>query len=238
MKTPSPNSNFLADCILLASINDCDQSQNTTRKRQRHSRKLGVPKNQWTSKEDELLKRLVKQFGNKAWSAISRALEGRSGKQCRDRYKNHLCPAIKKGEWSTEEDRILARKLAEVGHKWAEIAKHLPGRTDLSVKNRYYATERKLKRSLKRKRIDKHMSESIFIGQNPQEQTLSSSIPPMPITSLQLLQFQGNIRDSVIGIRSQALNNPWVCLLNPSPIFPRSAYLLKQRFERNNGFNS
>jgi len=31
----------------------------------------------------------------------------RHGKQCRERWNNHLDPSLKKSEWSTEEDVIL-----------------------------------------------------------------------------------------------------------------------------------
>ena len=34
-------------------------------------------------------------------------MENRTGKQCRERYFNHLQPNIKKGNWSDEEDNII-----------------------------------------------------------------------------------------------------------------------------------
>lgn len=41
------------------------------------------------------------------WSVVASRLPGRIGKQCRERWFNHLDPSIKKGEWSPEEDRIV-----------------------------------------------------------------------------------------------------------------------------------
>lgn len=38
---------------------------------------------------------------------VASRLPGRIGKQCRERWFNHLDPSIKKGEWSPEEDRIV-----------------------------------------------------------------------------------------------------------------------------------
>jgi len=35
--------------------------------------------------EDEIVNRLVRQHGPKCWSAISKHLQGRTGKQCRER---------------------------------------------------------------------------------------------------------------------------------------------------------
>ncbi|KAJ0963819.1 hypothetical protein J5N97_028941 [Dioscorea zingiberensis] len=115
-------------------------------------------KGAWTKEEDDRIIKLVEKYGPKKWSLIAQSMPGRIGKQCRERWHNHLNPAIKKDAWTKEEEIILIHAHQVYGNKWAEIAKLLPGRADNSIKNHWNC-------SLK-KRLDSILDSGI-LGQTP-----------------------------------------------------------------------
>ncbi|CAL9117811.1 unnamed protein product, partial [Musa textilis] len=61
-------------------------------------------KGPWTPEEDEKITSLVAKYGPKKWSVIANSLPGRIGKQCRERWHNHLNPTINRDAWTEEEE--------------------------------------------------------------------------------------------------------------------------------------
>ncbi|CAN6926416.1 unnamed protein product [Brassica oleracea] len=95
-----------------------------------------LKKGPWTSTEDGILIDYVKRHGEGNWNTVQKHTSlARCGKSCRLRWANHLRPNLKKGAFSKEEEQLIVEMHARMGNKWAQMAEHLPGRTDNEIKN-------------------------------------------------------------------------------------------------------
>lgn len=50
---------------------------------------------------------------------------------------------MKKSNWTVEEDELIFLLFKKYGSSWSRLAKHFIGRTENSIKNRFYSTVRK-----------------------------------------------------------------------------------------------
>ncbi|KAL8256289.1 hypothetical protein R6Q59_031356 [Mikania micrantha] len=117
-------------------------------------------KGPWSKEEDEVIVRLVEQYGAKKWSTIAQHLPGRIGKQCRERWHNHLNPNINKDAWSQEEEIALIHAHQVYGNKWAELTKFLPGRSDNAIKNHWNSSVKK--------KLDSYIASGLVAAAQPQ----------------------------------------------------------------------
>ncbi|CAJ0903083.1 14189_t:CDS:2 [Entrophospora sp. SA101] len=89
--------------------------------------------------EDERLLSIVKELGVKHWKLIGIKHGLRDGKQCRERWHNHLNPNLIYGPLTPKEDELILYYYSEMGTKWAVMG-HLLGRPANLIKNRYYSS--------------------------------------------------------------------------------------------------
>ncbi|KAK7410363.1 hypothetical protein VNO78_01087 [Psophocarpus tetragonolobus] len=133
-------------------------------------------KGPWSKEEDEIIIDLVNKYGPKKWSTIAQNLPGRIGKQCRERWHNHLNPTINKEAWTQEEELALIRAHQIYGNRWAELAKLLPGRTDNAIKNHWNSSVKK--------KLDSYLASGL-------------------LTQLQNVPLAGNLNQPIASISSR-----------------------------------
>lgn len=100
-------------------------------------------KGQWSAEEDTRLVALVAEMARseegfvRNWAEVADRITGRTTKQCRERWFNHLDPSIKRGNYTAEEDKLIMEQQAMIGNRWSVISGMLPGRTEDAVKIRW-----------------------------------------------------------------------------------------------------
>lgn len=151
-----------------------DRTPKNCRKRWFHSLDPKLRRGKWSKPEDKILKEAYEQMGP-AWQRIAQLIPGRTDDQCAKRYNDVLNPAIvdRLRPWTDEEDEKLKQLREELGPKWQQISTHLPGRTGLTIRNRW----RKLMRPPKPAAEDHQDISGDAAGGNPiQEQNPSHVI--------------------------------------------------------------
>lgn len=94
------------------------------------------PKKAFTPVEDQQIIFFVNLLGTKKWSLISKYVNSRTAKQCRDRYMNYLKPGLSNMEWTKSEDDLLLNLYRKFGSKWSIKSNYFNNRNQISLKNR------------------------------------------------------------------------------------------------------
>jgi hypothetical protein len=116
------------------------------------------------SQEDEYLCFIVQNLGIKRWPIVSHKMlkhfggPSKTANQCRTRWMNVLSPVNSAVQWSKAEDLLMFEKQKLFGNKWSKISKLMKGRSENTIKNRFYSIARKnLRRYNRRQRAEKRI---------------------------------------------------------------------------------
>ena len=94
----------------------------------------------FTVTEDKtIIKHVMSPKFDNDWESIAKLLPWRTARQCRDRWTYYLSPNNNLEPFSIEEDKMIVEKVNQLGTKWSIISKEMPGRSDNSIKNRWYS---------------------------------------------------------------------------------------------------
>ncbi|KAB5593425.1 Myb-like DNA-binding domain containing protein [Ceratobasidium theobromae] len=101
----------------------------------------------WTEEEDKYLLEGIQRHGMGNWPEVALHLNSAMGgkpnyvprtpNQCSFRYTKSLCPTIKKGKWTKEEDEALRRGVTAFGRTWTKVQEYVQGRTDAQCRERW-----------------------------------------------------------------------------------------------------
>lgn len=143
-----------------------------------------MSRSKFTPQEDATLKELVAQFGSSKWSEIASKLPNRTGRQCRERWKNYLAPGIQNGPWTLDEDALLVQKVKDLGTMWSKMVRFFPGRTDVNLKNRWVTLKYK-----KGAHYGEDMPNSTTQESNNDEKTEIKETVPLQPSELQPVNY-------------------------------------------------
>lgn len=178
----------------LSEINELLEDEQPTRENEQTNKPISPSssgrnkRRLWTPDEDRILRITVKHAMSRMqgrknrlpWLEISNLVDGRTAKQCRDRWNS--IDSSKTRSWTAEEDKKLLDLYAHYTNKWVKIASHFEDRNDNMIKSRFRALQKggskvKIEQSKKRSRSESEPSKksNAIINSNGMKRARSSA---------------------------------------------------------------
>eukprot|EP00946_MAST-07B_sp_MAST-7B-sp1_P003709 g3709.t1 len=113
----------------------------------------------WTPAEDAKLIQIHEEHPNWTNKQVAELMPNRTPTQCHNRWNDKVNPALRWGDWSPVEDKIVWEK-RQLGHSWSKIVKENPelrDRAHVAVKNRWHSLELARKRKKNKNKKKKSM---------------------------------------------------------------------------------
>nr|CAD7399122.1 unnamed protein product [Timema cristinae] len=99
-----------------------------------------LKRGKWTDEEDRLVKQVVARYrvgSHIPWSKVAIHIPDRTKVQVFNRWKYSIAPHIKKGRFTSKEDQMIITALQRYGKNFNQIARFLPDRTPIQIRDRY-----------------------------------------------------------------------------------------------------
>jgi hypothetical protein len=96
----------------------------------------------WSKTDDEKLSNILKKHKTKDWEVIASEFgQGKTSKECQERWIRYLKPGVRKGQWTDQEDRIVMETVKNSKEqpftRWSDLAQKLPGRVGKQIRDRW-----------------------------------------------------------------------------------------------------
>jgi hypothetical protein len=101
--------------------------------------KQKVMRHPFQPEEDARLIQLMTASPFRSWDSVALQFENRTPRQCRERWLNYLCPHVRTGAWTHQEDELLVAMVSQYGRSWSCLSHHFNGRSENDIKNRWYS---------------------------------------------------------------------------------------------------
>ena len=111
----------------------------------------------WDKEDDNYLRTIVSLHGEHNWTAIAINMnvtfpsKNRTAQECKERWYSYLDPTISKEPWTDQEELEMLIAHQKHQNKWSDVAQALKGRSNNTIKNRFYSIFRKVKNKIKRR---------------------------------------------------------------------------------------